>query len=184
LYGRPSWKEFVCIFIHDWGYWGKPNLDGDEGICHPRLGAQLADRWFGLYYWKLCAGHSRSYVEKVNIFGEYGLTTSKLCWADKLSFCYEPKWFYWLRATLSGELKEARELSGENRVIGTDKTYSEWHAAMVEYFHEAVAKGVEQNVINNIYSHYMFMKLFRPIRRMLNQKNIKMAESLFKYSQK
>ena len=66
LYGRPTWKEIVCIIIHDWGYWGKPNLDGPEGVEHPLHGANLAMRWFGDRYWNLCAGHSRSYIKLVN----------------------------------------------------------------------------------------------------------------------
>jgi hypothetical protein len=62
LYGRPSFKELVCIIVHDWGYWGKAELDGPKGILHPRLGAYLVHKWFGFEYWKLCTGHSRGYV--------------------------------------------------------------------------------------------------------------------------
>ena len=47
LYGRPSFKEMVCIFIHDWGYFGKPNLDGAEGSLHPMLGENIAHFLFG-----------------------------------------------------------------------------------------------------------------------------------------
>lgn len=31
LYGKPTWREVVCIFLHDLGYFGKPNMDGEEG---------------------------------------------------------------------------------------------------------------------------------------------------------
>jgi hypothetical protein len=31
LFGRPTWRELVCIIIHDWGYWNCPNMDGPEG---------------------------------------------------------------------------------------------------------------------------------------------------------
>ncbi|MCK5235828.1 MAG: hypothetical protein KAR06_02490, partial [Deltaproteobacteria bacterium] len=34
LYGWPTWPELVCIIVHDWGYWGKPNMDGPEGEKH------------------------------------------------------------------------------------------------------------------------------------------------------
>lgn len=47
LYGRPTWRELVCIIIHDWGYWHCPNMDGPEGELHPEYGAQLAGRWLG-----------------------------------------------------------------------------------------------------------------------------------------
>jgi hypothetical protein len=105
LYGRPSFKELICIFIHDWGYFGKPNLDGermDEGKYHPALGAKIAGMLFSHKEYLLCAGHSRSYAKLVHV------DISKLCWADKLSFAFEPCWFYLLRARLSGELKEIR----------------------------------------------------------------------------
>lgn len=109
LYGRPSFRELICIFIHDWGYWGKPNLDGPEGIEHPRLGAYLAHKMFGFEYWQLCAGHSRSYVKLLQSWKIPVIHISKLCWADKLAFIYEPRWFYLLRAGLSGELQVARD---------------------------------------------------------------------------
>lgn len=45
-------------------------------------------------------GHSRSFVK------QYGFGLSPLCAPDKLSVLFEPTWFYYLRGTLSGELKE------------------------------------------------------------------------------
>lgn len=118
LYGRPSFKEFVCIFIHDWGYWGKSELDGPEGVEHPLYGANLALKLFGDPYWEFCAGHSRSYIKLVNRrFGYDRYAVSKLCWADKLSFCFEPAWFYIFRAKLSGEMKLVYEESIKSGVI-------------------------------------------------------------------
>jgi len=36
LYGFP-WdiRLWFCFFLHDLGYWGKPNIDGIEGELHP-----------------------------------------------------------------------------------------------------------------------------------------------------
>lgn len=35
LYGKwPNWKVCVCIFIHDWGYWGCKDMEGKEGWHH------------------------------------------------------------------------------------------------------------------------------------------------------
>jgi len=36
LYGFP-WdiSLWFCFFLHDLGYWGKPNIDGIEGELHP-----------------------------------------------------------------------------------------------------------------------------------------------------
>lgn len=42
LYGFP-WKPWlwVMFFVHDLGYWGKPNMDGPEGERHPWFGAHV-----------------------------------------------------------------------------------------------------------------------------------------------
>lgn len=45
LYGRwPHLYEWIAIILHDIGYWGKPNMDGEEGRSHPYLGA----KWTGI----------------------------------------------------------------------------------------------------------------------------------------
>lgn len=118
LYGRPGWREVVCIFIHDWGYWCVPNIDGPEGQRHPEWGARIARRWLGDAYGDLVLYHSRHYARL------HGKAPSKLCWADKLSILYEPKWFYLLRATLSGEIREYRR-NGMDR-IGLERSHGEW----------------------------------------------------------
>ncbi len=122
LYGRPTWRELACIVIHDWGYWGKPNMDGEEGENHPEFGAYIAARlldgptWSELYCYKLCLFHSRHYARK------FGATPSKLCWADKLSIRYEPWWLYLPRAWASGELAEYRQLAAGGK-MATDTCY-------------------------------------------------------------
>jgi hypothetical protein len=47
LYGW-TWnvRIIVAFFVHDLGYWGKPDLDGTEGETHPELGARLMNIWF------------------------------------------------------------------------------------------------------------------------------------------
>lgn len=105
LYGRPNFKELVCIIVHDWGYWGAPNMDGTEGEAHPIKGAGIALILFGMDYYELCLYHSRHYSRIV------GAEPSRLCWADKLSILYEPWWLYLPRAALSGELYEYREIA-------------------------------------------------------------------------
>lgn len=39
----PNPKELLCIFVHDWGYWGCPNMDGPEGERHPERAATHAE---------------------------------------------------------------------------------------------------------------------------------------------
>ncbi len=104
LYKRwPTWRELVCIIVHDWGYIGSPNIDGAEGKNHPCAGARIAGMLFGPKYRDLVLYHSRSYAAAA------GQEPSALCWADKLSIRYDPCWLYLLRANLSGELMEFRE---------------------------------------------------------------------------
>jgi hypothetical protein len=82
IHGKlPNWKEMICIFIHDWGYWGKPNVDGPEGEQHPVWAAWWALRHFDpilnrqwtMRYYHLCMFHSSSMAKKCE------QKVSKLC---------------------------------------------------------------------------------------------------------
>ncbi len=124
LYGFPNWKECICIVIHDWGYWGSPNMDGVEGEKHPEYASNIATRYldtdtYPFKYTFLCINHSRHYALR------HTMGPSKLCWADKLSIKYDPWWLYLPRAWLSGELKEYRSLHAS---MGEDfETHREWY---------------------------------------------------------
>jgi hypothetical protein len=50
LYGFP-WdpRLWVAFFVHDLGYWGKPNMDGPEGETHVELGADIMHYLFDGY---------------------------------------------------------------------------------------------------------------------------------------
>lgn len=39
-------RVWVAFFVHDLGYWGKPNMDGTEGETHPELGAKIMHFFF------------------------------------------------------------------------------------------------------------------------------------------
>jgi hypothetical protein len=119
-YGWPSWREVVCIVVHDWGYWGAPNMDGAEGERHPELGAHIAMRLFGAKYRDMCLHHSRHYCRQAQA------EPSKLCWADKLSICYDPWWLYIPRAMLSGEINEYRQLAASAGFVPLSATHREW----------------------------------------------------------
>lgn len=120
LYGIPTWKEAICIIVHDWGYFGKTDIDGKEGETHPEAGANIARRLFGEEYAKLCLYHSRHYARK------RGAVPSKLCWADKYSISYELWWFYLLRAYLGGEISGYRQYSLQRDKISLTITNKEW----------------------------------------------------------
>jgi hypothetical protein len=47
LYGFPfDPRLWFAFFLHDIGYWGKPNMDGPEGESHPELGASIMGALF------------------------------------------------------------------------------------------------------------------------------------------
>lgn len=102
LYGFPrQWELWLCFFVHDFGYWGKPNIDGEEGTRHPELGAQIVLRLTGSMTWhNFCLFHSRHYAKAM------GKTASRLCVADKLAFAITPTWLYLLTTGWTGELDE------------------------------------------------------------------------------
>lgn len=120
LYGLPSFKELFCIIIHDWGYWGLPNMDGTEGEKHPEFAARIAGRLFGAEYHDLCLYHSRHYAKKA------GAEPSKLCWADKLCMKYNPWWIYIPISILTGEIYEYRKASADAGFIPLSASNKEW----------------------------------------------------------
>lgn len=126
LYGPPKdWRLWAAFFLHDLGYWGKPNMDGPEGESHPFWGAKalywlvyiielgsanptvsrkIAKRWYDFSYY-----HSRFLAKRDK------QTYSLLCVADKLACALEPDWLYIARVWASGELWEYISLrQGQN----------------------------------------------------------------------
>ena len=149
LYGVPDWRETVCIFIHDLGYIGCPNMDGEEGERHPEWAAKWArdnlDPHEGIFmisseYSDLCLYHSRHYARK------HDAVPSRLCWADKLSIKYDPAWFYLLRASLSGEIKEYRKLASDVGSIPSTASNREWFAWASERFIRMGYQGNSEGV--------------------------------------
>lgn len=120
LYKRlPNRYEFLAILTHDLGYWGLPNIDGEEGEEHPAI---VYDFWMNFLRpkngltatWRAIIseeviGHSRFYSNKTDF------PLSKLFYADKLSVTLYPSWFYLLLANLSGEIKEYMKLSDNGK---------------------------------------------------------------------
>lgn len=101
LYGAPLDLRLWCAFVvHDFGYFGCPEMDGAKGECHPALGGRIMRALFGPAWGNFTAAHSRFYAAFA------GLSVSDLCAADKLATALEPWWLYLPRAWASGELRE------------------------------------------------------------------------------
>jgi hypothetical protein len=155
LFGFP-WdpRLWVAFFVHDLGYWGKPNMDGQEGECHPFFGANVMRFFFddfgitswvcnqiwgdkgAAFWWAFCLYHSRFLAKR------HVAPFSKLCVADKLAIALTPAWLYLPMASLSGEIVEYMALSDERTAAGEPKFASmracitergRWYADVQEY---------------------------------------------------
>lgn len=142
----PSWKDLICIIVHDWGYWGSPNIDGPEGEEHPRFGARIVWRLFkSNELFRLCLYHSRHYAKSDNA------EPSKLCWADKYSIKFDPWFLYLPRAWLSGELREYRAIAAAREIIDIDQSHRVWYRWVVVHLQKlgTEKKGDAAPYVNN-----------------------------------
>jgi hypothetical protein len=147
LYHRlPNWKEAVCILIHDWGYWGKPNIDGIEGERHPAWAAAWAYKHFdysrkGIHfsfkYRDLCAGHSVSFARK------YYYPISRLCLPDKVGVALMPIPLMVLLGKLTGETREYRSCPKYAHTDYEKITDGEYYQALRDYYREIVIPGLK-----------------------------------------
>lgn len=129
LYGWPRWWELAAIIGHDWGYWGCAAIDDPHGEEHPRRSAGLLYGAFGhheMFMEVLC--HSRHYSRRER------REPSRLCWADKASHLYYPKWLYLLLARASGELAEYRRETATAGLLSLDASDDEWFDWMQDFF--------------------------------------------------
>lgn len=130
LYGaRPTWQETICIIVHDWGYAGCDPVEGENGDQHAfRSSALPIIRWLDRgdtgRYAKLVRGHSRFMAS------QYGEEPSKLCWADKMAFAYDPWWWFAFRAWCSSELEDLRTISMYCEGIRESVSTRSWYAAI------------------------------------------------------
>ncbi len=132
LYGFPFhpliWLSFV---VHDWGYWGKTEMDGPSGDLHPYVGARIMGV-FGRKWYLFALCHSRFLAKQLN------LEPSRLCMADKYAFCMYPMWLYLLLARTSGEVWEY--MQGKNGRTQCWTSPSAWHKEVFEFIENYVAQ--------------------------------------------
>lgn len=172
LYGFPfDPRLWIAFFVHDLGYWGKPNMDGPEGETHVELGGSIMHifdwwklerdilyfptqvemrdmeeagyrpisqsgpilhykRWIRQNKWKeFSVYHSRYYAKK------FKAMPSKLCFADKLSFCYTPRWLYLPMVNATGEIKEYLNMAKKSETAHWKPVEGQkvWHSQLCDY---------------------------------------------------
>jgi hypothetical protein len=73
---RPTWREVICVFIHDIGLVGMNYLSGNKN-GHWERGACLAGLLFGRKYFLFCAGHTdeSGILPRSDLFAP-----DKICW--------------------------------------------------------------------------------------------------------
>ena len=114
LWGAPrDPKLWICFFLHDIGYLGLDEMDGEGSENHVRLGAEIVRRLCGDRYADECYRHSRLWC-RLN-----GRTISRLRLADKMAFVLTPAWLYLPMAKASGELQEYMDRSREQKQLAS-----------------------------------------------------------------
>jgi hypothetical protein len=100
-YGFPlDPRLWVAFVVHDWGYWGKADMNGPEGSEHTEFGGVVMGRLFGPEWGDFARYHSRERAMRD------GRAPSLLCIADKLAIAETPTWMYLILSHLSGEIHE------------------------------------------------------------------------------
>lgn len=143
LYGFP-WHPAIWLsfFFHDLGYWGKPNMDGEEGETHVELGAKVLGYLFGRKWADFSRYHSRFYAKKD------GVNYSKLCVADKLAITLEPYWLYLPRVNWTGEIKEymSQAKNGDGKYVTmkiSTANQKKWFSDVCDYLRKWVDEHKE-----------------------------------------
>jgi hypothetical protein len=95
-----DYRLWLSCFLHDVGYWGKPNMDGPEGETHPEWAATFMRKRYGDAWGDFCLYHSRFYAKRD------GKAPSALCFPDKVAFLKYPMWLLVLLTTATGEYDE------------------------------------------------------------------------------
>lgn len=136
---------WLSVFVHDFGYWGCRDIDGEDGKKHPEFGARVM-RFLdcplcALSLWgptihcsrkwhDFCLYHSRSYSRSK------GANPSRLCAPDKLSFKYQIKWLYIFMTELTGELDEYMTHAVQLGEIEEGDSSSLWYDKLVKISEE------------------------------------------------
>lgn len=128
LYGFP-WdpRLWVAFLVHDWGYFGCSDMDGEEGQWHPITGSVIMYSLFGEEWGNFALLHSRTVAKMLKS------EPSRLCNADKMASVVLPASLYVFMVRFTGEVREYRSASKHIEETGhTDQTTT-WEADVAWY---------------------------------------------------
>lgn len=172
LFGFP-WdpRLWVLFFVHDLGYFGKPNMDGPEGEEHPLLGARIMALFDGdwvlwrrvtfmtngtvtLPCWETRRGRMAfgrwaclSFYHSRFLSKQHGVKVSRFCYADKLAIALTPAWLYLPLVRLSGEIHEymKRSEQKEGQKYASMVIYSDSQRQWYENMRGYILRWVEEH---------------------------------------
>jgi hypothetical protein len=135
LYGLPlDPRLWVAFIVHDWGYWGLDNMDGETGQRHPELGGRIMAFLFGKKWGDFTRCHSRFYARIL------GVEPSKLCAADKYVLFTTPAWIYLRCVQWTGEVKEYMGLLKRHDPEYTEGDVLAWYLRLREIWWKEVLR--------------------------------------------
>lgn len=128
----PSFKECICIMLHDIGYCGKNYLTDKSNSSHAELGAQICGELFGGDYYLFVLGHSVTAAKK------HGIAVSKLEAPDDYSWILAPDWWLRLNQLVEPQLhgiewkKKVKENWDKNGLLGRGASFELTKAMLLE----------------------------------------------------
>jgi hypothetical protein len=127
-------RLWLAFIIHDWGYWGKPNMDGAEGELHPYWAGNVMGWLFSEPWDSFTKYHSRFLAKNEH------QQPSPLCWADKMAIVHMPSWLYLLVIHATGEVHEYMAKASVMIEAGGHKDSRAWLRDVKKYANEIAQK--------------------------------------------
>lgn len=102
LYGFPfDLRIWIAFFVHDLGYWGKPNMDGPEGETHVELGAKIMHIFDGYEYMSIDHPVHSNYPEIIKEETENGWQNyDSFVFKGRKVFLFKKRSKKWLEFTM------------------------------------------------------------------------------------
>jgi len=189
LYGFPfDPRLWFAFFVHDLGYFGKPNMDGPEGQGHVWFGAGIMGTlfdnfdsyghkiplapWPALIFGWVCdriwgrCPHGKTwycfaFYHSRFMAKRYNVEPSKLCYADKAVIAWTPTWIQLGLMRLTGEWREYVQGRDGRTPMADGESLTEWANNMRGVCRKLVNTQVEKAQLKQ----KILQAVFTPLNR-------------------